>query len=654
MNTLDLSLFVVFVLSPLVALAEEKPVPLREFQRVVVADDALPVQKAAAQELADYAGRIVQKKFDVVPLSKFDPKAVGFSFFVGDGAAAKALEKNPAPWKQEEYLLKSIPRGLVLAGHDGVGNVWSTSTPAGSMLAVYTLLDDHLGVHWFWPGPFGEHVPENPEAVVPHLDVRTKPAFEIRSISLGYFGYHTAEFKEPARQWARRSRLGWVKSAVFGHSWDAAFDLRAGQTFKDHPEWFALVKGKRQPPQMCTTEPAVIERMVKYVLDGKSDIMNISPSDGGGFCECERCRALDIPDVLSYDKKHVQLSDRIFTYANEVARRVREKNPDKGVGMFAYTFYNRPPLKIKQMEPNLYLSFVYQSAAHRDPENLKEWRETLSGWKKLGAKLVVREGWGNHYYHDLPFLHDEQIIANLKEAHELGFIAAYGEGSKNFTTMAPNYWAITRMMWNPNRDTAGMMKEYYRSAYGPVAPEMEAFFETYRKALDANWAKRARLVDTSGIAYANVIGVWNKLIPPETIEAAESHLRAAEKNVPAGIYADRVRFHRFGQDYSRTMLGLLEGYRTLAELGVKLDTFSSVHKERRDNPAERENLLKQAFELGEKREKMLLEHRDWAGPDEGLYAITNDLNIRQWHAAVKRELKIDKPSALTKKNLATP
>jgi hypothetical protein len=49
---------------------------------------------------------------------------------------------------------------------------------------------------------------------------------------------------------------------------------------------------------------------------------------------------------------------------------------------------------------------------------------------------------------------------------------------------------------------------------------------------------------------------------------------------------------------------------------------------------------------------MLLAHREWAGPDEGLYAFTNEINTRQWHTAVKRELKIDKPTALTKETLA--
>jgi len=625
---------------------------LTDFQRIVIADDANAVQRAAADELALYVGKIAARKLAVIKMSKLAADAPGLSFFVGEGAAVSALGASPKPWKTEEWMLRSVPRGLVLAGDDATGDPWSISTAAGSMLAVYTLLEDHLGVRWFWPGEFGEHVPVNADALVPGLDERRQPAFEIRSVQLGYSSiYHTKVFSDAAKRWARRARLGWVKSAVFGHSWEVAFDLRKGETFKQHPEWFALVNGVRRPPQMCTTHPEVIARMVDYVLAGKQDIMNISPSDGGGFCECERCQALDVPGVLAYDKKHVQLSDRIFTYANEIARRVREKNPAKSCGMFAYTFYNKPPVRITKLEPNLYLSFVYQSAAHRDPDNLREWRESVSGWQKLGAKMVVREGWGNHYYHDMAFIHDRQIIANLAEASRLGFVAAYGEGSKSFATMAPNFWAITHMMWDPKRDTTKVMPDFYQSAYGPVSKEMQAFFEAYSHALDTNWSKRDRVVDATGIAYANVIAAWGKLIPNEAIEEAEKHLRAAEAKAPAGEYADRVKFHRFGHDYTKLMLELLANYKQLSELGVKMEFTASV-KATRDEPAARDALLKRTYDLGEQREQMLLAHRDWAGPDEGLYAFTNDSHIRQWHANVKKALDIDKPSAVTKQTLS--
>ena len=194
------------------------------------------------------------------------------------------------------------------------------------------------------------------------------------------------------------------------------------------------------------------------------------------------------------------------------------------------------------------------------------------------------------------------------------------------------------------------MRDFYESAYGPVAAEMEAFFESYNRALDANWSKRDRTVDTTGIAYANVIAAWAKLIPPSAVEEAEKHLQSAEARVPAGEYADRVKFHRFGHDYTKVMLELLANYRRLTELGVRMEFTSSV-KANADNPAERDALLKRTYELGEQREQMLLAHRDWAGPDEGLYAFTNDIKTRQWHSAVKKALGIEKPTALTKQTL---
>ncbi len=53
------------------------------------------------------------------------------------------------------------------------------------------------------------------------------------------------------------------------------------------------------------------------------------------------------------------------------------------------------------------------------------------------------------------------------------------------------------------------MRDFYESAYGPVAKEMEAFFETYSRSLDAHFSERDRVVDTTGLAYANQIAAWS-------------------------------------------------------------------------------------------------------------------------------------------------
>lgn len=638
---------------------------LADFARVVIGDASSAIEKLAAEELARYAERLAGARIATVPLAKFSERDPGLSFFVGAAAAEKALDAKPGPWKEEEYLIRSVPQGIVLAGDEGPGDPWSLSTRAGTLLAVYTLLDDHLGVKWFWPGAFGEHVPSNPAAIVPALDLRATPKFMIRSISLGYGRYHTPAFRAEARKWARRARLGWTRSAAFGHSWFDAFNLRNDQSFKEHPDWFALVQGKRRPPQMCTTHPEVLQRMVDYALASKLDIVNISPSDGGGFCECNEetkseahkragapsCTSLDVPGHMTYDGKSVQLSDRMFTYANAIARRVRERNPEKGVGMFAYTYYNKPPLRLDHIEPNLYLSFVYQAMALRDPRALAEWRASVDGWKKFGVKMVVREGWGNHYLLDLPWMSFDQVLANLAEAYARGFIAGYGEGSKSFATQAPNQWAVVRMLWDPERDAAKTMDDFFASAYGPAAAEMRAYFETWNQALDENWPKRRKVMDTPGMPYVNVINSWSIVFPKGVVANAEARLKAAEAKAPKGEYAERIAFHRFGHDYAATLLDLLDSYRQLREFGLELEGFAPEGVAPRKDDAEKRRLLQRAFELGETRESLLLAHRDWAGPDEGLYAFTNDANLRQWHAAVKRELGIEKPSALSLESL---
>ena len=181
---------------------------------------------------------------------------------------------------------------------------------------------------------------------------------------------------------------------------------------------------------------------------------------------------------------------------------------------------------------------------------------------------------------------------------------------------------------------------------------MRAFFETYNQALNDNWARRRKLVNTTGIAYANLLSSWHILFPPAVVARADGHLKAAEKKAPEGEYADRVAFHRFGQDYTATMLELLDGYRLLTEAGVPVGFAPVAERRAVDDQAEKERLLRRAYELGERREKMLLAHRDWSALDEGLLAFANDRGLRGWHTAVKKALGIDRPSAVTKEALA--
>lgn len=164
----------------------------------------------------------------------------------------------------------------------------------GSLFAVYTLLDRFFGVRWFWPGKSGEVMPRRPKIEFPQVDLREKPDFAWR-----HFWFVRGDLAKPVVEdevplWYMRNRFGiaFGGPSSFAHSWTGY--LEKNEHFKAHPEWYALVKGKRRPfyadkagkvhyrgSQVCTSNPEVIAQFVRRLrrYDPKRwDIASISPN----------------------------------------------------------------------------------------------------------------------------------------------------------------------------------------------------------------------------------------------------------------------------------------------------------------------------------------------------------------------------------------
>ena len=109
------------------------------------------------------------------------------------------------------------------------------------------------------------------------------------------------------------------------HSTDYFFSREL--IFKENPEWFAMIEGKRQPAQMCYANQDAVnyygDQYIKYVeKHPEIDMIGIWPLDGGGYCECERCTK----DPLTFAKA-----------IDTVARRIKEINPHLVIEQLAYT-----------------------------------------------------------------------------------------------------------------------------------------------------------------------------------------------------------------------------------------------------------------------------------------------------------------------------
>ena len=187
------------------------------------------------------------------------------------------------------FVLKSGAEGVYIAG----------ACDLGTLYGVYHLLEKHLGVRWFMPGEIGEVVPRSNTLVIGTFEETEIPSFRVRWIESG--------------DWALRQKMNVsieVGDRPVGINWRWGFHthfklIPPEEYFDEHPDWFALYGRKRRRPtpgrqgqQLCTSNAELIEEMATRIIkmfdrDPSLDILALAPQDGGGFCQCRACVALD-------------------------------------------------------------------------------------------------------------------------------------------------------------------------------------------------------------------------------------------------------------------------------------------------------------------------------------------------------------------------
>src|SRR5690606_18552993 len=96
--------------------------------------------------------------------------------------------------------------------------------------------------------------------------------------------------------WSRRNRMAQSFTVNCGHAWQSIIGDNHG-LFQEHPEYLALVDGRRQGEQLCVSNPAVRQLAVDWAIrfldrNPAMDMVSMEPSDGDGQCECDACAEL--------------------------------------------------------------------------------------------------------------------------------------------------------------------------------------------------------------------------------------------------------------------------------------------------------------------------------------------------------------------------
>ncbi|RPJ86550.1 MAG: DUF4838 domain-containing protein, partial [Acidobacteria bacterium] len=379
----------------------------------------------------------------------------------------------------------------------------------GIQFAAYEFVEKYCGVRWFFPGEHGEEVPRRETLRLPSIDDRQAPYFKRRTMALSR-EHKDTPIESDYWRFGRKWKLGSSLRIVGVHTWG---QIAPPQVYgPTHPEYYALVGGTRQRNwtkfdgsheyQLCTSNPEVvrlaIEWVRKFFQDNPGvDIVSISPNDGLGFCECDRCRALDYEEPMKpgelieiRSRPHPVITDRIFTFANAVAEGVAATHPDKRLLILAYTVYRKPPRRVKP-HPNLVIQYADNADFHWDPQRKAERVGMLEQWAALTPNLDIYEYyvWGGHH----PARGLTPLIAeSIKRFHRLGIRLFRSQSRGDFGMSGLNYYLASKLLWDPTLDADKIVNDYCDTAFGPAGAPMRRYFDR----LDELWKVAVEKVGT--------------------------------------------------------------------------------------------------------------------------------------------------------------
>jgi hypothetical protein len=440
---------------------------------IVVDPSATATELYAAHELATNLQEITGATFEV----QTNTKAPKHAIIVGAGAAARSIFKD-VPFDQlgnEELVIRTQGGRLLLAG----------GRPRGTLYAVSRFLQEQCGVRWWTP--WASTIPKQPTLKVDDLNVRETPAFEYREPF--WFTAFDAD-------WAWHNECngnsfpippdkgGHIIYKGFVHTSYAL--VPPSEYFSKHPEWYALIKGKRvdHDAQLCLTDPElrdfVVERVKEWLKESPdANIISVSQNDDMMPCECTNCSALD-----TAEGSH---SGSMLAFVNYVAEKIEPEFPNVAVDTLAYQYTRKPPKTIRP-RPNVIVRLCSIECNFREPLEAPanaSFGDDIRGWSEIANRLYVWDYVTDFGHYVQPHPNWFTMGPNLRffQSHHVKGVFEEGAYQSYGSEMSEmRAWVLAQLMWNPQQDDRALIHEFLNGYYGKAAEPIWQYMELMNEA----------------------------------------------------------------------------------------------------------------------------------------------------------------------------
>jgi hypothetical protein len=581
-----------------------------------------PVAAYAVEELVSHVKKATGQQLPVTVETDV-PAGYDTRVFVGVSDAARKQGIDADKLAIEEYVLRTVDNDLFIVGKELLPEQYQGSRPrysepwnplamecvhSGTLLGVYELFEDCLGVRWLWPGDLGTFVPRRNTIVIPETDKTGKARLLYRNLggwdlpqiylTGSYFGrkvprnFRVGGLSEelvsklvfPTEEAAytygkavevyhrRHRRVTQIEEprCVLGSHVIAGIEDWWAKYGKEHPEWFAMradgERGLKIPrtgawSPLCVSNPHLHRCIVEEAWDG-SDVLTLGEADAAGesMCHCPQCLAWDGPQptdfpedfrLLKYTPR--AMGDRYARYWKAVYDLAVKRNPNVKVGVYMYHNTLPGPTSEIKLNRNIHGEFViYGSRDGWFPMSQEEerwYRDQWLAWEKTGMSLVYGPNYLLNSY-ATPNITTRQSGEFFRFAFEHGMVGTnFRSYTFSWAAHGPMAYMHHRLLWSPELEIEKIRQEYF-SAFGPAAADVEQYFDYWETYAATRPQIRDISTDPKGaLERLKRIRGHYLAYPPQVYRPAEAILTKALETArtdPLPEFAQRVEFLQAG------------------------------------------------------------------------------------------------------------
>ncbi len=474
---------------------------------------------------ADANDPVLQKAAAVI--NTFTKESTGVDFAIqakGEVTHAIILEKSSITntFPEDSYSIQAVGKNIYIKG-----------SGKGVLFAAYRYVRDIIGGRKWYVGKENTYVPKLTFlAVDSDLKIYSKPNFEFREV------YFPVELDQEYMDWYGLHNLE-ERWGDWGHTFSKI--LPPSVYFKEHPEYYSLYDGKRQPIQLCLSNEDVFNLTVAYFKRRISEnptatYWSIAANDDIGSCTCDRCQGID--------KREGGAQGSLIHFVNRVAAQF----PEKKITTLAYLESANAPTHLRVADNvSVILSNIdaFRKNDIGSEPSAATFRRQLGAWKAKAKHVFVWDYLTQFTNYLAPFPIQGTMQESLQYLKTQGVEGVFLQGGgATYSDMAElNAYILANLAWDTTLSEEQLTNEFIEGYYGKAAPFIKAYLAERRNHLPG---------PSSALSiYGNPIDNRHDFLSPEAMDKYSTLLEKAEIASEGNpLLESRVRRIGLGLDYT--------------------------------------------------------------------------------------------------------